>query len=189
MSNLPDETVSIKIPLPLKVQLWWCGSGARQERVQCPECLGTLVVDMRLGNGETYTLDCACCTNGYEGPYGYVTRTVHEYTPAPFTAHRVRIDGDEFYYSESLPEASCYSSVEAKDLFRTKEECQARCAEKTAEYALAQEQYAVNALASKRKSLAFSVHYWRGVAAKLEKDLERAKARINRCKQPKTEGA
>ena len=176
------ETISITIPHPLNVQLWWVGLGSRTERRKCPECLGTRVVELHLANGEKYSLDCECCSRGCEGPYGFINETIHEYTPTPFTARRVRMDGEEFWYSESGPDAASYSSANADDLFQNIEQCAARCAEKTAEAAKEREEQAVRQLESKRKRLAWSVHYWRGQAKKLETDLERARARLNRCK-------
>ncbi len=178
-----EQVMTIALPLPLNVTLWWTGTGARTEQQKCPECLGTRVSEVHLANGEKYSLDCACCQSGYDPPRGYLNVTVYEYTPTPFVASRVRVDGDEYWYSESPPGASSYSSVESKDLFRTREECAARCAEKTADQAKARDEGAFRHLESKRKSLAFSVHYWRGQVRKLTAELERAQARLNRCKQ------
>lgn len=140
---------------------------------------------MHLANGEVYSLNCACCSSGYDGPFGYVVRTIHEFTPTPFIARRVRMDGDEFMYSESPRSAPCYSSVQATHLYLTEEECAAACAKLTAQYQEDMEKSLLRQLASKRESLAFSVHYWRNQVNKIEKDLERAKAQLNRCKQSK----
>lgn len=177
---MSNDTISI--PLPLNTTLWWTGHGTHEQRTKCPECLGTRVAEVHLANGEKYSLDCACCQSGYDPPRGYVTETVYVYEPTPFVALRVRMDGDEFSYSESPPSAMSYSSVYAKDLFLTKEECAARCAEKTAEQAKALEAGRFRHLESKRKRLAWSVHYWRTQVRKLTEELDRAKARLSRCK-------
>jgi len=177
---------SIKIPFALGVQLWWTGTGGRDEWVECPECAGTKVIEMIKGNGERVSLDCALCGPGYDSPRGVIRRHIHEHRPTPFVPLRVRVDGDSFMYSESPPGMSCYSSIDSKNLFATPEECQVRCDEMNAEHAKADEETLIHQIKSKRKHLAFSASYWRGQIRDYEKQIARATALLNRCKPDKT---
>lgn len=177
---------TIQIPFALGVQIWWTGNNHRETWVECPECAGTKVIEMIKGNGERVSLDCELCGPGYEHPRGRVRRTIYEYRPTPFLPLRVRIDGDQFSYSESPPDANCYGSVYSTHLFATREECQIKCDEMNAEHAKADEERLIHQIKSKRKRLAFSASYWRGQIREFEKNIERAKAMLNRCKPEKT---
>lgn len=179
-------TDSIKIPFALGVQIWWTGNDNRETWVECPECAGTKVIEMIKGNGERVSLGCELCGPGYNEPRGVIRKNVYEYRPTPFTPLRVRVDGDQFSYSESPPDASCYGSVYSTHLFSTKEECQAKCDEMNAEHAKADEERLIHQIKSNRKRLAFSASYWRGQIREFEKNIERAKAMLNRCKPEKT---
>jgi hypothetical protein len=178
-------THTIELPFAIGEQIWWAGDGFRQEWVTCPECAGTRVIEMIQGNGERVALDCECCRSGYEPSRGVVVRTRYEFKPVPFTPQRWRCDGDEFGFSESPPDAAHYTIVYAKDLFKDRDECLKRCAEKNAEHAAEDERRFMANLSSKRRSMAFSAHYWRGQVEKLRKELAMAEARLARCKQPK----
>lgn len=172
---------SIELPFALGETVWHAGFEANDSYITCPECLGTRVVTLLLANDESYSLDCACCGVGFDGPRGVVKAFSHDRRPRPFTPHRVRMDGDEFTYSESDPSANCYSSAYAKDLFATLEECQAHCEVLNAEQRAYQEKQALNHRMSKRRDMAWSVHYWRSERARLVKDLERLEVRLHVC--------
>lgn len=172
----------IQIPIALGQVVWWTGYGSRTDYIQCPECCGTCVIEMIKGNGERVTLDCGLCSVGYEPPTGKIKQYVYEHTPTPFVAGRVRMDGDEFWYSESPPDASSYSSVKSTDLFASREECQARCDELNRERAKADEEMLLRNISHKRQHLSFSASYWSREVKKLEKQIDAARARINRCK-------
>lgn len=177
---------TIQIPFALDVQIWWTGNGHREEWIECPECAGTKAIEMIKGNGERVSLDCALCGPGYDAPRGVIRKHIYEHEPTPFTPRRVRVDGDDFMYSESPPSASCYGSVDDKHLFATREECQTKCDEMNAARAKADDERLIHEIRSKRKSLAFSASYWQGQVRDYEKRLAQAKALLNRCRQPKT---
>lgn len=67
-------------------------------------------------------------------------------------------------------------------------ECAVRCKELNEERRKTDEERAISNLASKRRDLAWSVHYWGGQVKKLERDLEVARARLARCKDKKRHG-
>lgn len=180
---------SFPIPYPLGVSLWYTGGPHREEWVECPECCGTKVIELVLGNGQRFSLDCRCCQSGYEDPRGVIKRTAFEYRPVPFLPLRVTIFGSEVSYSESPPEASCYSSVDSKHLFTSKEECQAKCEAMNAEHAAAEAEAIVHRRGRARKDLAWSAHYWGSQVRQLEKELAKARERLTKCKAIKKENA
>lgn len=176
---------TIPIPYALGAELWWVGNEYQEQWVTCAECAGSKAITVIFGNGETASLACAACLRGYEPPAGVVKRVFYEHKPTPFTANRVRIDGDEVQYSTSEPSASCYRTVDAKALFLTEAECQVECDKLNAERIKHEEKMAIQNLASKRRDLAWSAHYWRSEVARLEKNLESARARLAVCKERK----
>jgi hypothetical protein len=175
-------SASIPIPFALGEQLWCAAYDPRETWITCPECDGTRAIEMIKGNGERVSLECGHCSHGYEPPRGKVKQCVYESRPIPFVPLRVATSGDEFTYSESPPGATSYSFRYAKDLFRSREECEARCAAIDAERKADDEKRAVHNLASKRRSLAFSASYWSRKVADIERELATAKARLAVCK-------
>lgn len=178
---------AIEIPFAIGETVWSIGSGHREETVVCPECAGTKAITMIQGSGERFSLGCARCGPVYEDPRGYITRTIYEHRPERFVCARVSVDGAEVRYSEAPSSATCYTSRDSADLFRDQAECQARCDVLNAEKAAADREREIANIASKRKDLAWSVHYWQGQIRRLEKQLEAARAALAVCKEPKEE--
>lgn len=179
-------TNQINIPFALGVTVWWSGFGSRTEWVECPECAGTCVIEMTKGNGERVSLACNLCGPSYEPPKGVIQRHIYEHSPVPFIPARVRMDGDEFWYSESDPTASSYSSVQSTSLFISKEECEARCKQLNEDRAKHDAEMLLHSISSKRRSLSHSSHYWSREVKRLEQQLEAARARLSRCKIKKS---
>src|SRR5690606_17756102 len=148
----------------------------------CPECAGTKVLTLIKGNGERVDLDCSNCSPGFDPPSGQVPRTIYEHSPTPFTPRRVDMSGGEFTYSSASPDDNCYSMRYAKDLYRTREECEAACVKLNEERTAHDERQALINLQHKRRSLSHSATYWTQQAAKLRKDLERVEAYTKRLK-------
>lgn len=182
-------TASIPIPFPLGVPLWWANGPHREEWIECPECCGTKVIEVVLGNGERYSLDCRCCQSGYEPPRGQIKRLIFEYRPTLFVPHRVQVYGEDVSYSESPPDALSYTSVRSEHLFTTQEECQAKCDAMNAEHAAHASDHLIRSRKRAREDLAWSAHYWGSQVRQLRKDLELAEARLNRSKELKKEQA
>jgi len=88
------------------------------------------------------------------------------------------MDGDDIHYSENSSDATWYRSVDAKDLFVLKDECRARCEALNIQRTKSDEQNAIHNLASKRRNMAWSVHYWGQKVKQLERDLEMTKRRL-----------
>lgn len=168
----------IDIPYAIGSEVWFVGPAWDTEYIQCPECLGTKASIVILANGETYSLDCAACAVGYDPPRGVIKRTVCGYKPRKVTLMSVDIrDGLVDYYrtSEGL--------AKEDQIFETEQDCIARAGELSAQHQAEQDEMAINHLKSKKRSLAFSVHYWRGVVSRLRKELESAEKRIHVCKE------
>lgn len=175
----------IELPFAIGEQVWSVGSGHDEVRVTCPECDGTKAIEMVKGNGERVTLDCGLCAPGYERPRGWITQHVYNCKPTPFTPRQWDKSCGEFTFSESNPDATCFSYAYAKDLFRDRDECQRRCDELNMEYTENQERMTLANISSKRESLAFSATYWAHEVARKRKELALAEARLARCKKPK----
>ena len=173
---------SIEIPFEIGEEVWWAGHGSRIEDVVCPECVGTRFITMTNGAGEVFKLDCAACRTGYETSRGTIQRTFYEHAPVRFVCRRVDISGREVRYSESSPSASCYSMVEAKNLYRDLEECRKACERLNVERQKNLDETYINNLKSKRRDMAWSVHYWGGQVRKLRDELKRAEDRLDVCK-------
>ena len=128
-----SDSPSIPIPFAIGESLW-LAEASRDSRVfPCPVCAGKKVVRVELGDGEIVVVDCDGCERGYEGCTGVCREYRSTYAPRPFTPRRVSINGDEITYSESPPGAGCYSNYRPDNLFRSREECAARCVELAAE--------------------------------------------------------
>jgi hypothetical protein len=173
---------SIKIPFSIGETLWTPGYGNAKKRVTCPECAGTLAIEMIKGNGERLSLPCDHCSPSWEGPRGWIEIDSWRSAPELFMPRRVDIQGDRFLYSEASPDASCYSMRDAKDLFRSKDECATRCAEMDTEREKNNEEQALRRIANSRKNLSRNASYWSRRVNDLAKDLERAKAKLATCK-------
>jgi len=68
-------------------------------------------------------------------------------------------------------------------LFESKDACQEACDALNAECTKHEEEMAIATLASKRRDLAWSVHYWGRLVKNLERQLEQARARLAVCKE------
>ena len=101
---------TITLPFELGVTVWHPSNGHNETWVTCPECMGSKVVTLTLGNGEQYQLGCAACGPGYEQPRGVVQETKYCCVPESFTPRRFSIEGSEIHYSESSPECELLES-------------------------------------------------------------------------------
>jgi hypothetical protein len=165
--------MKIELPFELGELLWKASYGSHGTTITCPECVGTREVTVIMGNGERYKLDCRACATGYDAPTGKVTVFKSESVPEPFIPRRYGHSGESWWYSESEPDANCYSYTEVQHLFRTKEECLADCTARNLETDKENEKRALAQLASKRRDLAWSVHYWRSERKRHMDNVER----------------
>ena len=175
--------MNIEVPFELGETVWRASYGNREERVQCPECLGSTVITILRGDGERFDIDCGCCKHSYDATGGTIKRFFSESEPELFTCRRVRIDGDDVEYSESPPGEGAYNITKATRLFRDKADCQKECDRINEETQKENEAREVRNIASKRKGMAWSVHYWNRNLKELERKVEVARARLHVCKE------
>ena len=180
-----NSSISIAIPFALESELWWTGNGYTETWIECPECAGTKAITLVQGNGQSVSVDCAACSMGYQPPSGMIKQITYQHTPERFTPRRVKVDGDEIWYSESGPFESGYSQVSAKSLFASKDECQNACDALNHERNIMERNRDINNLLDKRKKMAWSAHYWGRKLADTQKELETIKARLSVCQEIK----
>jgi len=178
-------TATLVIPFAIGETIWWVGYGSRTERMPCPECCGSKVLTLIQGNGVQVSINCACCGHGYEEPRGWIEQTIMEHRPTSFTPRRVDISGATIRYSEDNPASNCWRPVEVENLFRDEAECARRCEALNEADRKHREKQSINHLASKRRDMAWSVHYWGRRVTDLRRDLELAESRLDACKARK----
>jgi hypothetical protein len=172
---------SIEIPFNIGDRVWWTGRGHHEEFVTCPECLGQKFLTVTQGNGQSFTINCACCSLGYEPPSGVIKRNFYHFEPTEFVCKTIQFYSDDFRYENEYGE-----TTDTKEhLFATKEECQAKCNELNKYHSEDEERRVLANITSKRREVAWSVHYWARKIADLKKELEIAQDRLNVAKTKK----
>lgn len=178
---------TIEIPFAIGSEVLVCSSGSHEQWIECPECCGSKAVTLINGNGESATIACGCCANGYNGSLGRVRKSQYQYQPKKFVCRRITGMRDGIAeYSESEPGSTCYGYSPANELFATIDECQAACDKKNAEHLEETKRQVLSSLEHGRRAMAWSVSYWRRQVKDLEEKLAAAKARLAVCKIKKT---
>lgn len=170
-------SANIPIPFAIGVPIWHARLESHETSDPCPECLGTLAVIVVTAGGTEHLVPCAGC--GPWGPTGRITRQTFTVSPRRFVPGRVSIRGDEITYSESGPDATCYSSVYVRDLFASREEAEARCAEIKAEREREAEEREARNIVNNREMAVRSVSHWRVAVTRLRKQLAIAEGRVD----------
>jgi len=180
---------ALEIPFAIGETVWCSEPASTRERLPCPDCDGAKTVKMLLGNGEVYTLPCRGCQVGCDPSRGYVEVVTWSYEPRKFTPRRVDMSCGEFHYSAASPEATCFGYVDTSKMFHDKAECEADCERRAKEAQEGEDQRMFWNLKSKRKDMAWSVHYWRSQAIKFRKELAWVEARLHVSKEKKADAA
>ena len=169
---------SIPIPFEVGATLWWCGAAPTSETIQCPDCAGKRQHLVILGNGEEVYLDCATCGHCRDST-GYIDRTVYKFMPELYTTIDVDIHGKDVYYK------SVDNNVNAKALFATEAECAVDCGRRQKQSEANSEEQIIRNIKSKRRGLAWSVHYWARQIKDREREVVAAKKRYRISKEKK----
>ncbi len=169
-------TAFIDIPFAIGQTVWRASATPIERWVECPECVGTRATTMILGNGEERTLACACCGVGYEPPSGVVRDWDYDCEPEAFICRDLEVRDGEVRYG----------GTRAAVLYEDKEECRAHCAVLNKEHQRLKEERDIGKLSSRRRGMAWSVHYWSSQVRKLRKELALVEARLSVCKERKT---
>ncbi len=173
-------SATIEVPFAEGQEVWWVGNESEKIRLQCPECLGTKIIRMVQATGQEFELACAYCAPGFDEPRGYISKWRWGFTPTPRTLGPLTsVDS----YGANGETRYRYGPLSSEDIFPTEAECLAACESRNAERVKQQEEQALANLASKRRDLTWSVHYWQGQRARLRKDLERIEIRLGECKK------
>lgn len=172
-------SASIEIPFAVGAQVWSAELRHETKWEPCPDCLGTKVMHVRLGNGDEHTIECATCRRGYEGSQGIVSVSRYTAEPRKVTLRRLVNVTPEVEYTDAFEGANCYTLLPASRLFANREECEALCEEMRAKAEIEAENRHIANLSSKRKDTSWSVHYWRRKVSDLKKDLAAAEKRLN----------
>jgi len=105
---------------------WVSSFGMREVKKTCPVCDGKLQVELRLGNGDTVTMDCRYCAPGYESPRGYVEE--REYISNP---ELVMITGVEISQKGEIETVEYHSMAgryhDSVDVYDTEAEAMDAC--------------------------------------------------------------
>lgn len=167
---------TIELPFAVGSDAWIVTGPHDEQLVTCPDCAGTCIVTMRLGNGEEHAIQCGQCCHAYQPEHpGRMKR----YGTA-FRAKRVSLDTfsgirDGNYEYRSL-EGYCYST---ENLFATEAEALAKCESRRPEAERHAEMMMKNHLDCSRKSNAFTVSYYRRKKGELEKELAWVTEKLN----------
>ena len=94
----------------------------------CPDCGGTCSIKVTLFDGTEYIIPCEGCKQGWEGPYGYVTR--HAYRATTFEAIVQGIElgcwsdnkGQWTYQVGTESDYACRSHIKENEIFTTEPE-------------------------------------------------------------------
>lgn len=70
----------------------------KDERIQCPDCLGTLKWTVVFADGEAVEVDCQTCRRGYEGPHGVLYYKSWQPSVETLTIGTTRYDDEGFSY-------------------------------------------------------------------------------------------
>ena len=175
---------TIELPFPLGTWVWAISPESRREKVTCPDCAGKRVLTLTLGNGDEHVMQCENCRSGYDNATGYINVYVFEHRPEKFQC--------EALYSVDHEGRTRYQYLgrvmDSTDLYVDYDVCAEACRLKNIILHAEQDSRHLAILESKRKSLAFSVSYWRKKVKDLERDLERARQRLNECKPKVSDG-
>ncbi len=142
----------------------------------CPDCFGTLGLQVTLGDGSEHTIACAGCASGFNPPTGRIH--VYEYTPVVSRHIIAGLEIDERGTRYKIGGGGCYSIFNEEDCFGFEWMAKERAEKLVAE----SKQKQIDDLQRKEKdtrSWAWHVHYYRKQIRDAKKDIERAEAKLN----------
>ena len=158
-------------------KVWYAKLKSKQETLTCPECFGKKCLTVILGDDSKVTIDCAGCSSGYNPPKGYVTYWKQDVDVPLVIIEKVNISKKEveYYFND------CYYAKDT-DVFSTKEEAEIR-AKELAEEHNKQELNKIYQKEKNNRNWSWHVYYYRNMIRNAEKDIERAKAKLDVAKE------
>jgi hypothetical protein len=160
--------------------VWHASCGTKEVRHDCPVCFGKLRVTLELGNGERIETLCDYCGKGFEGPRGYVREYewVADSTPFVVTGK----DVSERDGKREVTYRGANNFAYAADVFETKVEADARCAENIAKHEEDERKRLEWSKENNKKNYSWHVGYHMREAKKARASLEWHEARAVHCK-------
>lgn len=160
--------------------VWLAQYDHTEVKMPCPVCFGEKQVILILGNGETVALPCDYCGKRCAEPRGFIME--YEYTAKvqliTITEVQSKVDsmGEErrYYFG-----GRC---TEIQDIWDTKEEALARCAEKVAQQKLEETTSAFRIKANHLQSYAWNAGYHLRQAKEYRKRAEYHEQKAVLCK-------
>lgn len=175
MTTKQDNTF---LPFPLGTKVFTVNVVREVNYVTCPECGGTKHIRI-VAHAAEYVVECEACYH-FGNPTGKVRKDTIQVIPQEIILKDVTLDAGEFTYFTAIPEVGkarvCYP---VEELFLTKEDCLPLCQKKREEIQAREDAQLEAEIRQNRNRVAFTYRYWKGNAAKLEKQLEYAR---NKCK-------
>ena len=154
----------------------WVASYDTEVRTEeCPDCGGTGRLRVTFHDETTVSIGCAHCSVGYENPTGRVRRLVGLPKTMAVVISGYRIEDGEAWWKVGGPHVwHCYPD---DDVFANKEVAEARAAIKAAEVEM-QEKRKLELREKPSRTWAWNAFYHRNEIKRLEKELERHKAKL-----------
>lgn len=147
--------------------VWLATCGNTQKITTCEVCYGKKQVKLILGNDEECILDCGYCSKGYDNPTGYTQAYEWAAEPKQAIVTGISIDSSKQYnYSFSQYHG------DNENVFLTKEEALARCAEMIKEHEKTQQNQLEYCKFNDKKNYAWNAGYHRGEAKRAKQQLE-----------------
>jgi hypothetical protein len=101
--------------------VWFAATGQRERVERCPDCCGTRVLLVTMGDGTQHSIACSLCGQGYEPSTGVVNRM--EFFAEPQQGFVQGVEQEDETYKYKLD--SCWRKDES-DLFTSREDALTR---------------------------------------------------------------
>jgi hypothetical protein len=150
--------------------VWLAICDQNQVTKECPVCYGRLRVRLELGNGDMVTLPCDYCNKGFSEPRGVVEEYEWEANSQPTSVKSKEVH--EYDGKREVRYQFITGHASTEDVFSTKEEADARCVLKTAEYEKEQKRRLEHIKDQTQKTFAWNAGYHMRCAKKAKQDLE-----------------
>ena len=157
-------------------KVWYAQRKTIEEMVECPECFGKKYLTVILGDDSRVMINCAGCASGYLSSRGYIFYRKQDIDVSLVTIERVEINPDYVEYKFN----NCYIAKDI-DIFPTKEQAEIKAKELAEEH----NKKEIEKIYKKEKhnhTWAWHVYYYRDMIRRAEKDIERAKRKLDAAK-------
>jgi hypothetical protein len=155
-------------------------AATKETYVMCPDCLGSGVLQVILGDKSIVQIECSACELGYHGSLGKILSYAYE-----ATAERHALQGVEEHVTPNESKTlyhyngtdTCYYMVSEENVFATGEEALLRAVDLKAEHD-ADEAKRLAYKTKPKKSWAWNVAYYRRGIREAEKEIARLRSKL-----------